>query len=115
LCHAGDDHLENDNHRDNEQAQKIYISSYSEELKATDSALACVPTQRVANTSHTTVQVLQLPCPKEKQGSSQTNTHYSCLQEMNFRSKTYILLSISFVGETILFHALLFLLRALTH
>jgi len=29
LNHAGDNHLENDNHRDNEQAQKIYISSHS--------------------------------------------------------------------------------------
>jgi len=29
LSHAGDDHLENNNYRDNEQAQKIYISSHS--------------------------------------------------------------------------------------
>jgi hypothetical protein len=34
---------------------------------------------------------------------------------MNFRSQTYILLNISFVGETIWLHALLFLLRDLTY
>jgi hypothetical protein len=114
LCHAGDDHLENDNHRDNEQAQKMYISSHSGGWKATETAIAYVPTQGVANARHTTVAILQLPSPKEKQRTSQTNTHYSCLQEINFRSKTYILLTISFVGEKFLFHALFFLLRDLT-
>jgi hypothetical protein len=101
LSHAGNGRLENDNHRDNKQAQQMYMSSHSGGLTANETTLAYVPTQRMANASHITVQVLQLPCPKEKQGSSQTNTRYSCLQEMNFRSQTYILLNISFVGETI--------------
>jgi hypothetical protein len=59
LCHTGDGHLENDNHRDKKKAEKVYISSQSGGLKATKTAFAYVPTERVANASHTAVEVVR--------------------------------------------------------
>ena len=47
-------------------------------LKATETALAYVPTRRVANASNTTVQVLRLPCLKGKHGSSPL-AHYEMI------------------------------------
>lgn len=72
-------------------------------LKATETGVATA-------TNKLLFSKCKLPCRKQKQARSGTRAHYSCLQNKNSHSRTYML-NITSVRKTFLFQALLHILR----